>query len=141
MGGPDFWARFVLAVLAVWRVAYLLSSEDGPGAIVARLRAALGASWAGQAMDCFTCMSLWVAAPLVFLVGGDATQLFVTWLALSGAALALERLMPERPAEPLIIERLSETLNLEMDDGMLQPETRGPDRLASDDQTSLAAGS
>jgi len=132
MGDPSFWARFALATLAVWRLAYLLSSEDGPGGIVARLRAALATSWAGLAMDCFACMGLWVAAPLTFFVGGDAVQLMVIWLALSGAALLLERLVPERPVEPLILERLSETSDPEMENGMLQSPPRGPRHTSPD---------
>jgi len=33
-----FWIRFVLAVLATWRVSHLLVSEDGPWNLLARLR-------------------------------------------------------------------------------------------------------
>jgi hypothetical protein len=59
--------RFVLAALATWRVTHLLVEEDGPADIVVRLRRRAGASLAGNLMDCFYCMSVWVAAP--FSVG------------------------------------------------------------------------
>ena len=134
MGDPSFWARFVLAVLrSIWRFWPICSlSEDGPGAIIAGLRAARPSSWAGLAMDCFACMSLWVAAPLALFVGGDAAQLGVIWLALSGGALILERLVAAKASEPLILERLIETADPEMEHGMLQPPARGPGRRAHD---------
>jgi hypothetical protein len=87
--------RFVLAGLATWRVTHLLAYEDGPGEVVVRLRAAAGRGLLGQAMDCFDCLSVWVAAPLTpFVVrrSGRAGDAVLTWLALSGAACLAERL-------------------------------------------------
>ncbi|HLJ62435.1 MAG TPA: DUF1360 domain-containing protein [bacterium] len=87
-----FWMRLVLAVLATWRVTHLLASEDGPADLVVRLRVRLGSGFLGRLMDCFYCLSLWVAAPLAFFVGGGLSDWIITWLALSGAACLLERL-------------------------------------------------
>ncbi len=56
------WMRLVLAVLATWRVTHLLVSEDGPADMIVRFRALLGQSLAGRLMDCFNCLSLWIAA-------------------------------------------------------------------------------
>ena len=53
--------RLVLAVLATWRVTHLLASEDGPADIIVRFRALFGQSVAGKLMDCFNCLSLWIA--------------------------------------------------------------------------------
>jgi hypothetical protein len=83
--------RFVLVVLAVWRVTHLLAEEDGPGDVVVRLRARLGDSIAGRAMDCFFCLSLWIAAPFAVLLAGDVLTWGLMWLALSGAACLLQR--------------------------------------------------
>lgn len=82
--------RFVLAALATWRVSHLIAEEDGPWNIVARTRARAGTSELGELMDCFYCLSLWVAAPAALTVtrGRDLPS---TWLALSGAACLLER--------------------------------------------------
>lgn len=66
--GMTFWARFALAVLAAWRVSHLLAQEDGPGGIVARLRSRLGNGVLGNLLDCFLCVSVWVALPLAFFV-------------------------------------------------------------------------
>jgi hypothetical protein len=87
----EAWLRFVLAVLAVWRVTHLLAAEDGPGEVVARLRARLGAGLLGRLMDCFYCLSVWVAAPFAGFVAQRPVDLVVVWLALSGGASLLER--------------------------------------------------
>jgi len=92
MTETSVWMRFVLAFLATWRITHLLASEDGPWDLVVRLRARLGRSFAGRLMDCFYCLSIWVAAPLAFFVGRSPVELVVTWLALSGAACLLERM-------------------------------------------------
>lgn len=84
--------RIAVAVLATWRVTHLLSEEDGPFDSVLRLRAKLGTSVAGGLMDCFQCLSLWIAAPLTFLVTVSPWAWIPAWLALSGAACLLERL-------------------------------------------------
>jgi len=83
--------RFVLVSLAVWRVTHLLAEEDGPGDVIVRLRARLGDSIAGRAMDCFFCLSLWIAAPFAVLLAGGVLTWVVMWLALSGAACLLQR--------------------------------------------------
>ncbi|MEO8562721.1 MAG: DUF1360 domain-containing protein [bacterium] len=83
--------RFVFCVLAAWRLTHLLTAEDGPGDVVVRLRATLGQSVLGRAMDCFYCLSLWVAAPLAPFVSTDPLEWVFTWLALSGGACLLER--------------------------------------------------
>src|SRR3954454_22893555 len=84
------WMQCGAAVLATWRVTHLLSSEDGPAAAIARVRVRLGKSLWGELMDCFQCMSLWVAAPFAFYVAQHALDRILSWLALSGAACLIE---------------------------------------------------
>jgi hypothetical protein len=90
-----FAIRFALAALATWRVTHLLAEEDGPANLVVRVRARLGASPAGELMDCFYCLSVWVAAPLTLTVTRRPRAAVGTWLALSGAACLLERATDE----------------------------------------------
>jgi hypothetical protein len=83
--------RFICAMLATWRLTHLLNAEDGPFDVVVQLRARMGDSVAGRAMDCFYCLSLWMAAPLALFVSTDLVGWFVAWLALSGGACLLDR--------------------------------------------------
>ena len=116
----EFWPGFLLAVLATWRLTHLLAREDGPGGVLAGLRARLGARWAGRLMDCFHCLSLWVAAPLALAVASTWPTWPLAWLALSGAACLLERV----GGEPVVIQALPEATDGGERDGMLRPETR-----------------
>jgi hypothetical protein len=93
--------RFVLAAFATWRVTHLLANEDGPGHVVFHLRRWLGDSPVGGLMDCFNCLSFWVAAPVALAVTTRPLDWALAWLALSGAACWLERLgAPAGPAAP-----------------------------------------
>jgi hypothetical protein len=80
MGALDFWARFVLASLATWRVTHLLASEDGPADLIVRLRSRLGPGLVGKLMDCFHCLSLWIAAPAALFVAPSLLDWLFTWL-------------------------------------------------------------
>ena len=90
---------FLIAVLAVWRIAHLFSSEDGPGDIFVRLRRLAGKTFFGQLLDCFYCLSLWFAAPIAWLIGGTSWERAFLWLALSGGAILLQRIS-ERNQKP-----------------------------------------
>jgi Protein of unknown function (DUF1360) len=111
-----FWAHFVLAALATWRVSHLVVSEDGPWEVFARVRQWLGNSTVGRLVDCFGCVSMWVAAPISLFVFRRPMELLVCWLAVSGAAFLLERHRPE----PLVIEQVPETKSTGGDNGMLR---------------------
>jgi hypothetical protein len=83
--------RFLLASLAAWRVTHLLAEEDGPADVVARLRARVGDGPVGGLMDCFNCLSVWVAAPLSLGLRRGRRLDPVAWLGLSGAACLIEQ--------------------------------------------------
>ena len=84
--------RFLLAVLAVWRLTHLLSKEDGPWDMILNLRRSLSAGFFGKLLSCFYCLSIWIAIPFVFFLDGTGIEKVVAWLALSGAAILLERM-------------------------------------------------
>ncbi len=94
------WYWSILGTLSVWRLTHLLQAEDGPWNLVVRLRQRLGQGFWGGLLDCFYCLSLWVAAPFAWLLGGSLREQFLLWLALSGAAILLERTttIPSAPA-------------------------------------------
>jgi len=104
MSEMGFWSKFIVAVLVTWRVTHLIANEDGPADLIVRLRARLGNRLAGKLMDCFQCLSLWIALPLAFFVSRRPLDLLLTWLALSGAACLLERM----GQEPVLIQPISE---------------------------------
>jgi hypothetical protein len=89
---PAVWTRFILAALATWRVTHLLAREDGPWDLVVRARRRLAVGFWGHLLDCFYCLSLWIAAPAASLVTLTFPDVVITWLALSGVACLLERL-------------------------------------------------
>jgi hypothetical protein len=90
---------FMLSVLCVWRVTHLLQAEDGPGDLLARLRRMAGRGFVGKLLDCFYCMSLWVAAPLAYWVGETRLERLLWWPALSSGAILLERVTSPRSGD------------------------------------------
>ena len=91
MRSHPFETRLLLAALATWRFTHLLAEEDGPADVVVRMRAAAGQGQLGSLMDCFYCLSVWVAAPLSLRVARSRRELPLVLLALSGAACLLEQ--------------------------------------------------
>lgn len=90
---------FVLGVLCVWRLTHLLAAEDGPGQILVRLRRIVGQGIWGDLLDCFYCLSLWIAAPVSLLIARGWMERLMLWLALSAGAILLERATnKERPS-------------------------------------------
>ncbi len=80
-----------LGVLATWRITHLMVAEDGPWDMVVRLRRRAGSGFWGKLLDCFYCLSIWVAAPLAALLGQTWREGFLLWLAFSAGAILLER--------------------------------------------------
>lgn len=108
-GDGDFWPKLAVAILATWRLAHLLAREDGPADLIARMRARLGDGTFGRMLDCFQCVSLWVAVPASLWITTEPLEVCLMWLAVSGAACLCERIgqpdivvqpLPEPPAEP-----------------------------------------
>jgi len=81
----------IVGVLAVWRVTHLLQAEDGPWDVVVRLRRAVGDGFWGKLLDCFHCLSLWIAVPAAWLLGHAWRERIFLWLAFSGGAILLEQ--------------------------------------------------
>ena len=82
---------FVLSILAVWRITHLLSKEDGPFNIIFLIRKKAGAGFFGSLLDCFYCLSVWIALPFAIWLGTTWCEKILMWLALSGAACLLEQ--------------------------------------------------
>lgn len=85
------WYWLAVGILIVWRTSHLLQAEDGPWQIVARLRRRAGPGMLGEMLDCFYCLSIWIALPVAFAVGDDVRHALLLWPALSGGAALLQR--------------------------------------------------
>lgn len=105
----------VLAILSVWRVTHLFQAEDGPGDIFVRLRRRVGDGFLGKLLDCFYCLSMWVAVPFAYLAGGDLKERLFLWLASSAGAILLESARDRVSAPPpavLYYEEQGEAYNV-----------------------------
>jgi hypothetical protein len=91
--------EFLLGTLAVWRVTHLLQAEDGPGDVVVHLRRRAGTGFWGQLLDCFYCLSVWIAAPFAIYLGKTWSRKVLLWLALSAGAILLERATDRKQVE------------------------------------------
>jgi hypothetical protein len=110
----------LIGALGCWRVTHLLNAEDGPGNILARFRRLAGAGFFGQLLDCFYCLSLWVAAPFAALFATGWRDGVLLWLSISAAAILLERATTRGPIVPLYEE--------EIDHELLRESTNGRER-------------
>jgi hypothetical protein len=80
-----------LGILAVWRITHILNAEDGPLEVFVKLRKLAGRGFWGELLDCFYCLSLWIAAPFAWWQGDDGKERLLLWPALSAAAILIER--------------------------------------------------
>jgi hypothetical protein len=85
-------------------------------------------------MDCFNCLSLWVALPAALFVSRQPLVWMFAWLALSGAACLLERL----GREPVVIQSASDAAGGELED-VLRSETISDDENAQAGQRARGA--
>ncbi|MGG9961708.1 DUF1360 domain-containing protein [Ferruginibacter sp. SUN106] len=85
------WFSFLMISLVTWRITHLLSKEDGPFDIIFLLRKKAGAGFFGSLLDCFYCVSVWVAFPFGIVTGNDWWEKLLYWWAFSGAACLLEQ--------------------------------------------------
>jgi hypothetical protein len=91
--------RLALGILAVWRLTHLLNAEDGPWDLLVSLRRLAGSSFWGSLLDCFYCLSLWIALPFAIVLGERWLERMLLWLAFSAGAILLERAtLPREPA-------------------------------------------
>jgi len=74
-------------------VTHLLQAEDGPFDVIFKIRTSLGNGVLGSLMDCFYCLSLWVALPLGLYFGRTWLERALYWLALSASAIIIQNIL------------------------------------------------
>jgi hypothetical protein len=96
----------IVSVLCVWRITHLLQAEDGPGDLMVHFRRLAGMGFWGKLLDCFYCLSLWLALPFAFLIGQTWRESLILWPAYSAGAILLERLTNRegKAVTPLYLE-------------------------------------
>ena len=95
--------RLVIGALAVWRLTHLFHAEDGPRNVLVRLRSWVGHGFWGDLMDCFYCLSLWIALAFGLALGEDWKERLLLVPALSGAAILLERMSSNHESKPTVM--------------------------------------
>ena len=81
----------ILSAFAVWRLTHLFNKEDGPFDLIFVIRKKAGNGFFGKLIDCFYCLSIWVAVPFGIWLGQNWIEKILVWLALSGVAALLEQ--------------------------------------------------
>lgn len=114
-----------LGVLAVWRVTHLLNAEDGPADLGIRLRSMLGNTMLARVLDCFYCLSLWIALPVTPFLSRSVPEGLLTWLALSGGASLLHGVV----RNPVVIESLPPQVSAGGTEDVLRPEAFADESL------------
>jgi hypothetical protein len=100
VAGMTGFSVLIVGILVVWRITHLFWGEDGPADFLVRLRRLAGHSFVGDVLDCFNCLSLWVSAPVAWVLGATWTGRGLLWMALSGGAILLERATSRPSASP-----------------------------------------
>jgi hypothetical protein len=116
------WYRLALGTLCVWRVTHLLHAEDGPWDVVVGLRRAAGNGMFGRMLDCFYCLSVWVAVPFALLLGESWREQLLLIPALSASAILVNRATVRSADPPVAWYHESE----EVKDVVLRKEASGP---------------
>jgi hypothetical protein len=96
---PD-WFRFVIAVFACYRLAELITVDDGPGDILLTIRAKLGGydldesgrpeTSLGRGIICPYCVAIWIALGLAMILFPVGPMILVWWLAIAGGQAFLQ---------------------------------------------------
>lgn len=82
----------LLAIFAVYRVAHMVVSEDGPFYLFARLRQAAHrtmdtrAQWVYEGITCVLCVSFWLAGVVSLLLWAAGWLTVPAWLFWGGTA-------------------------------------------------------
>jgi hypothetical protein len=116
----------LLGALCVWRITHLLTAEDGPGDVLVHLRRSAGNGFWGRLLDCFYCLSLWVAVPFALLLAEGWREGLLSWLAFSAGAILLERATGARPAPYLEDEEDDHDLLRQAEDAVSGDRTDPP---------------
>lgn len=91
------WFTALIAVLASFRLAYMISHEEGPFSIFSTIRGRIDPNqqtWIGRGLNCGACVSVWTSLIVVLAIlylPAEITTPIVFWLAVACGALLINR--------------------------------------------------
>jgi hypothetical protein len=85
--------KLLLGILCVWRVTHFFYVEDGPWDVVFKIRKRVGEGFWGKLMDCFCCLSFWIALLFALILGTGWLEIVLLWFGLSAGAILLEQMV------------------------------------------------
>jgi hypothetical protein len=94
--------KLALGILCIWRITYLFYGEDGPWDVSVRLRKLADQGFLGRLLDCFYCLSIWMAAPFGFFLGKDWPERLSLVPALSAGAIIIQGLVSAEHRIPAV---------------------------------------
>lgn len=79
----------ILASLATFRCASIVTSEDGPFAVFSRLRnwASMKARWLYEGLRCYACTSVWFGVFFAIWLAGSVAKFIILAFAISALSL------------------------------------------------------
>jgi hypothetical protein len=85
--------EFTLCVLAVYRVSYLATQEEGPFGIFSFIQSKTvkQSNWFERGMNCVLCLSFWLSAIGGLYLAQSVVQFVLYWLAIAGGVLVLHK--------------------------------------------------
>lgn len=95
------WLWVLIAILANYRLARMLATEDGPFDAFSRFQEWAGGSktWVGRGLACPFCVGYWTALPLALIVisllpmSPDWRMVVLLWLAISGGQTIIQKVV------------------------------------------------
>jgi hypothetical protein len=104
-----------------------------------RLRRAAGEGFWASLLDCFCCLSLWLALPFALLLDEDLTERLLLWPALSAGAIILERINVKQDILPLLRHEQDTTEGPQAPARRVLAPTPATDRCAIPYRSSMSA--
>lgn len=83
----ELWLRVIIAGLAAYRLARMISWERGPFNCFARLRGLVDPgqkTWLGKGLNCPLCVGFWLSALTLALSYVELAALIILWIAVAG---------------------------------------------------------
>lgn len=80
----------LIASLAVWRVARMITLEEGPFSVFSWIRGRVDArqqTWIGRGLSCLACVSFWLAALVALILQASVLE----WFAVAGGVMLIDR--------------------------------------------------